>query len=165
MRAQIGLIPIQATKRPFCYMRPYPPDPIHDLCSLPDCQSSGNYFTYRSLQNIKNLFQRINTLRSDLLLNTQLSRAFPPDQNGMDMFVPLWYQLQKKSHIGGPAQKRFSMIHRGRQIGLKRDFIVVWVSTSVSYLKIDLLYGLLHRSLRGLFCFMGPQWVPTSISL
>ena len=31
----------------------FPPDPIHDLCSLPNCHISWRYFEYRSVQILK----------------------------------------------------------------------------------------------------------------
>jgi len=55
--------PLQHTASPYhaathCNL----PGPIRDLCSLPDFQISGNYFTYRSVQ-IKKMFWRIKRSR------------------------------------------------------------------------------------------------------
>jgi len=43
-----------------------PPDPIHDVCSLPDCQISGKCLTYRPKQILKILFRGSNAQESDL---------------------------------------------------------------------------------------------------
>jgi len=43
-----------------------PPDPIHVVCSLPDCQISGNCLSYRPVQILKMLFRGSNAPESDL---------------------------------------------------------------------------------------------------
>jgi len=42
------------------------PDPINDVCLLPDCQISGNCLSYRPVQIFKILFRGSNAQESDL---------------------------------------------------------------------------------------------------
>jgi len=65
------------------------PDPMHDLCPLPDCQISGNYFTYWSVQIFKILSGGLRDFKSDppqkilrywIYNSAWLICWFPPDQ-------------------------------------------------------------------------------------
>ena len=49
----------------YIYVHTYPPNPMYNLCSLPDCQISGSYFTYRSLQILKICSGGLKALKSD----------------------------------------------------------------------------------------------------
>ena len=75
-----------------------PPDPINHLCSRTGKQIAENYFTYRSEQIFKILFQGFYSPKSDpphkimrywIYYSTQLCFWFPPDRNlsrGNDLY-------------------------------------------------------------------------------
>ena len=101
----------------------YPPDPIHNVSSLPDCLISRNYLTHRSVHKHSKSVPG-DTMLQYLIFRTRLCGTgfiIPHEwvvhfrltkMVRQKYFVPVGYQLPR-GISAGPALKYFCMIDRG----------------------------------------------------